>query len=772
MAESTENISVLLELKHAQFEKSAKSAEAAINRLERRFNPLAAAEQKLEKQQLRFNTALEAGTIDAAQHAKGMALLSREYDNTVARATGATKAITSMNAASAKGAGVFGKHAFKFQQFGYQAGDAAVQIQGGTSALTALTQQGSQMLGVFGPMGAVMGAVLAIGAPLAATLLNLGESTEGAKKKAKAFQETIDEVEAAMSRASSAAELASQGGLEALGDRYGEITQQVRELALELYKIEERGALQKMGGVLDELIGGDFAKQIEASFGSVGQAIVSSTTEEGKRQADELAAYINEVAANISQRQSAGFIVDQGEIENLRMAREELAALQGDMENIGTLSEGIKLSPELITSIQEMQARLSEAREAGDFAGMADALSDMRAAIQDAGADISVDLIDNMVSAEDQARRMADMLNQGKDAAEGIAAVDTSGGIAAGANEAARLAQNLGISLDLARRIAGFGPQGAAPQGGRGGDPRNMGGSALDWQNREGTEFLANWKAPKTGGGKRGGGGKSSGKSKARPLFENAEASIISLERQIDMIGKSKSEIAGLTAKYKLLDEAKKRGLDLDAKQAGTGQTLAETIDAQAASMERLTEQYERGQASQAQFESGVDEISDALAGAIVDGEDWRESMANIFKGLARDILQSGIKQSILSVFKAPKAGGGGFLSNLFGGGGLGGLLSFDGGGFTGAGARSGGIDGKGGFPAMLHPNETVVDHTKSGGGGGGTSAVRIELGEGLIGSVLQAAGNQAVQIVSAASRNQQQSLPASMRSVSARGTT
>ena len=38
---------------------------------------------------------------------------------------------------------------------------------------------------------------------------------------------------------------------------------------------------------------------------------------------------------------------------------------------------------------------------------------------------------------------------------------------------------------------------------------------------------------------------------------------------------------------------------------------------------------------------------------------------------------------------------------------------SFDGGGFTGMGARAGGIDGKGGFPAILHPRETVIDHTK-----------------------------------------------------------
>jgi hypothetical protein len=43
-------------------------------------------------------------------------------------------------------------------------------------------------------------------------------------------------------------------------------------------------------------------------------------------------------------------------------------------------------------------------------------------------------------------------------------------------------------------------------------------------------------------------------------------------------------------------------------------------------------------------------------------------------------------------------------------------LASFEGGGFTGSGARSGGMDGKGGFLAMLHPNETVIDHTKGQG--------------------------------------------------------
>lgn len=49
---------------------------------------------------------------------------------------------------------------------------------------------------------------------------------------------------------------------------------------------------------------------------------------------------------------------------------------------------------------------------------------------------------------------------------------------------------------------------------------------------------------------------------------------------------------------------------------------------------------------------------------------------------------------------------------------------SFDGGGYTGSGSRSGGIDGKGGFLSVLHPNETVLDHTRGQGMGGGATAV------------------------------------------------
>ncbi len=51
---------------------------------------------------------------------------------------------------------------------------------------------------------------------------------------------------------------------------------------------------------------------------------------------------------------------------------------------------------------------------------------------------------------------------------------------------------------------------------------------------------------------------------------------------------------------------------------------------------------------------------------------------------------------------------------------------SFEGGGFTGHGSRTGGVDGKGGFPAILHPNETVIDHTKGRVTSGSKEAVVV----------------------------------------------
>ena len=60
----------------------------------------------------------------------------------------------------------------------------------------------------------------------------------------------------------------------------------------------------------------------------------------------------------------------------------------------------------------------------------------------------------------------------------------------------------------------------------------------------------------------------------------------------------------------------------------------------------------------------------------------------------------------------------------------------FEGGGYTGNAPRAGGMDGKGGFPAILHPGETVTDHRSSaarsalngGGSGGGAPSMTLNV--------------------------------------------
>lgn len=53
---------------------------------------------------------------------------------------------------------------------------------------------------------------------------------------------------------------------------------------------------------------------------------------------------------------------------------------------------------------------------------------------------------------------------------------------------------------------------------------------------------------------------------------------------------------------------------------------------------------------------------------------------------------------------------------------------SFEGGGFTGYGARAGGLDGKGGYMAMVHPNESIIDHTKGQSMGGAPVNVNFQI--------------------------------------------
>lgn len=70
------------------------------------------------------------------------------------------------------------------QQAGYQLGDFAVQVANGTNAVQAFGQQGAQMAGVFGPIGAVLGAVVAIGSALYVAFERATSASDGLSQSA------------------------------------------------------------------------------------------------------------------------------------------------------------------------------------------------------------------------------------------------------------------------------------------------------------------------------------------------------------------------------------------------------------------------------------------------------------------------------------------------------------------------------------------------------------------------------------------------------------
>lgn len=86
---------------------------------------------------------------------------------------------------------------------------------------------------------------------------------------------------------------------------------------------------------------------------------------------------------------------------------------------------------------------------------------------------------------------------------------------------------------------------------------------------------------------------------------------------------------------------------------------------------------------------------------------------------------------------------------------------SFEGGGFTGMGSRTGGLDGKGGFMAMLHPNESVIDHTKGGAGGRVHVTVGVDPRSGNLTAFVDGRAAQMVPVAANVGAMQAQSMAA-----------
>jgi hypothetical protein len=128
---------------------------------------------------------------------------------------------------------------------------------------------------------------------------------------------------------------------------------------------------------------------------------------------------------------------------------------------------------------------------------------------------------------------------------------------------------------------------------------------------------------------------------------------------------------------------------------------------------------------AQARAKSAAEMIGSKMEEAMMSMVDGTKSAQDAFKSMARSIILE-----LYRIFVVKKITG--FLTNAIGAA-FGvpaaamapAAVSYEGGGYTGRGPRSGGVDGRGGFPAIVHPNETIVDHNKAGSSMGGSVIVQ-----------------------------------------------
>ena len=240
----------------------------------------------------------------------------------------------------------------------FQLQDVAVQAQSGTSAFVILGQQGPQIASIFGPGGAVAGALIAFGALIGGVLY---KTLGGAKDEVDRLADAMEGLERSFER--------TEQGSFTLSQRLKELAQNSRELAeIELaigiasakiaFEEAQNAIVSSVSAIttavnlgadafLDYGNASDYARDADAVYRTTGERVKELETRFGlrKKQAVEFAAAF------------AAFRADKNE--------ENLAKLQEVVGNLGeTLAEDA--NPELLALVEGLSENLQKADDATD----------------------------------------------------------------------------------------------------------------------------------------------------------------------------------------------------------------------------------------------------------------------------------------------------------------------------------------------------------------------------------------------------------------------
>lgn len=616
-------------------------------------------------------------------------------------------------ARSASGlASLSGGARFALQNTANQIGDTVVQIGSGTSAMRALSLQLPQMLGgfaaiggTFGTLAPLLGTVAALGLPLAAAFLVMGDGADAAAQRAEALDKQMTAVGKSVDLAIDAIDK-SRAPVAALRDEYGVLAEEVQRALFVQRELRVSQAQASLGGAI-------------AAIAPAASGLGSGPDEVGAK----LQSYLNarrriaEIDAEIASPQLSVDVLGGQEFENRLNA---LNAERAEYENI-------------LRSLSDWEsalARVSQqmgvtAEQAGRIAVAVAAVNDARGL--EAQVQAAARLSDEMLAVYGSVQA-ADAASAG--AVSALQAwIEKSAALNATLHEGTTAAGQLGVTLQAAGEAMG-GVVGAAMAGT--GVIAGLAGEAAG--------LAANLQAAASAWGKA-----LMAKAEAQAVQRGVAAPGAALRTLDDERGSQRQTVIGSTNHFYVPP----------AKSGGGGGGGARNLDKQElADLARARTLYEQTRTAAERFGAELAELNRLKETGRIDAETYGRAVADLrqkmgraepsaFRDLLLDLSTGALSAAdafdrlrdaiIRAAAEYALFGTGPFAGATTGGGGLGGLLggllsglpSFAGGGDTGVGARSGGLDGRGGFAALLHPNETVIDR-RSGGSGGGTTVINV----------------------------------------------
>ncbi len=367
-----------------------------------------------------------------------------------------------------------------------QFNDIGVMMAAGQNPLTLAIQQGTQISQVIGPLGAA-GAVRALGAAFVGmlspvNLITVAAIAAGAAlvqwfsasgEEAESFEDILQKVNDSIEVLRDRSSRLSPTGIQKLIDDYGRADQSVQALIRSQVELASRAAATEVNNLMGSVAPQDDPSLFQKMFGTAAGErtrefdALRETLQLTYRETLQLAGAFNAVAAADG---------PDAKIEALNTLRTSILEVKNGYGGLN--DEGAALI-ERINAAADAQAKLAEGLRAADGISVKDeataramlATLNEQAAIQQAinqyGAD-SVQVTDLRAAAERAAfsevlstlnisQELRDELLAAFDNAERFGALNLSAGVSAAANEAARLADNIGAALRNAAALASQG---------------------------------------------------------------------------------------------------------------------------------------------------------------------------------------------------------------------------------------------------------------------------------------------------------------------------